>query len=103
MSEDIPEPVDVTDPALDPDVATADASLDEPDDPGELATDGLVRDPDEDGYDPPDAPSTPTAAGYTGADEAGEETIDERLAQEEPEPDPYSAGAQQADHDLRET
>ena len=90
-----PNEVDpVVDPAAeDPDVATAALELSEVDDPDMLTTDGLQRDPDDDGWEPPeDAPNLQE-----------NETLDERLAEEEPEPDPLRAGARDADRDLLES
>ena len=82
------------DPAAeDPDVATAERELSEVDDPDALATDGLRRDPDDDGWEPPQEPPNTEA----------NETLDERLAEEEPEPDPRRAGARDADRDLLES
>jgi hypothetical protein len=107
MSEQLPEPADPVDDPLaeDRDLGAAGESLDEPDDPGALSTDGLVRDPDDgdSGWDPPQAPTVASAQGYTPSEEAGRESIDDRVRQEEPEPDPAAAGRSDADHDLRET
>ena len=82
------------DPAAeDPDVAAAARELSEVDDPDMLTTDGLQRDPDDDGWEPPqEAPNTEE-----------NETLDERLAEEEPEPDPLAAGARDAERDLLES
>ena len=101
----LPEPADpAADPrADDPDLAEADGSLDERDDPRSLATDGLTRDVDDDTWEAPHRPSVASSDGYTPSEEAGRESIDERLLQEEPEPDPTAAGRGDADHDLRET
>jgi hypothetical protein len=95
VDEQRPEDVDPAEnPAVDdPDVATADRELSEADDPDALSTDGLERDPDDDGWEPPqEAPNT-----------EANETLDERLAEEEPEPDPRRAGARDADRDLLES
>jgi len=100
-----PEPADPdTDPlADDRDLTEAGDSLDERDDPQSLATDGLTRDVDDDTWEAPQRPSVASAEGYTPSEEAGRESIDDRLLQEEPEPDPAAAGQGDADHDLRET
>jgi hypothetical protein len=64
-----------------------DGRVDRPDEEDALGTDELLPEPEDSGWDPPDHPSTPTAEGVT-ADSA--ETLDDRLRQEEPEPDPYA-------------
>jgi hypothetical protein len=43
------------------------------------------------GYSPPERYSTAQKHGVTPAEEGAGETLEERLAQEEPEPDPYAA------------
>lgn len=105
MTEQLPEPADPIDDPLaeDRDLADAGESLDEPDDPGALVTDGLVRESGDDGWEAPQTPSVASTQGYTPSEEAGRESIDDRLGQEQPEPDPTAAGRGDADHDLRET
>ena len=105
MSEELPEPADPSqDPRSDdPDLIEADDSLDERDDPQSLSTDGLMRESGDDGWEAPQVPSVASAEGYTPSEEAGRESIDDRLHQEEPDPDPTAAGRGDADHDLRET
>jgi hypothetical protein len=63
----------------DPDVESV-----ELDDEG-LTTDELRPEDELTEYEPPQEPSTPTSEGLTPRDEEYGETIDERLAQEEPD------------------
>lgn len=53
-----------------------------------LTTDDLLPEEDMTEYEPPEDPSTPTVLGETELDEEIGETIDDRLAQEEPEERP---------------
>lgn len=53
-----------------------------------LTTDDLLPEEDMTEYEPPEEASTPTVLGETELDEEVGETIDERLAQEEPEERP---------------
>ena len=56
----------------------------------------------DEGMSPPERPSREVAHGLTAADEAEGETLDDRLAQEEPDPAAaidYSATAQEVDLD----
>lgn len=78
-----------------------DYSVDDEDQPG--AEDQLVRDPARDpddpldaGYSPPEKWSAAEGYGNTPWEEAHGESLDQRVAQEEPEPDPY-VEAEQAD------
>jgi hypothetical protein len=104
MSDRIPDPLPDRDTERDPDLETVDSALGAgPDADADLTTETLLPEKDGDGSDPPDAPSPALATGVTAADEAGQETIDQRLQQEEPEPDPYAAGARDAEHDVLET
>ena len=67
----------------DPDVEAVEEAV-ELDDEG-LTTDELRPEDEVTEYDPPQEPSTPTSEGLTPRDEEYGETIDERLAQEEPD------------------
>jgi hypothetical protein len=89
-------------PLDDVDLQAARESVDERDDPEALATDRLLPDVDDDTWEPPQEPTPVADDGYTPSDEAGRETLDDRVAQEEPEPDPLAAGREASDHDLRE-
>lgn len=53
-----------------------------------LTTERLLPEENLTEYEPPDDPSTPTALGETELDEEIGETIDDRIAQEEPEEEP---------------
>jgi hypothetical protein len=78
-----------------------DYSVDDEDQPGaegQLPTDP-AHDPDDEldpGYSPPEKWSAAEGYGNTPWEEAHGETLDQRVAQEEPEPDPY-AEADRAD------
>ena len=72
-----------------------DYSVDDEDQPGAEAD--LVRDPASDpadeldaGYSPPEKWSVVNRFGATSWEEAHGESLDRRLSQEEPEPDPYA-------------
>ncbi|HWM00345.1 MAG TPA: hypothetical protein VNP20_23600 [Nocardioidaceae bacterium] len=67
----------------DPDVESVEEAV-ELDDEG-LTTDELRPEEEVTEFDPPQEPSTPTSEGLTARDEEYGETIDERLAQEEPD------------------
>lgn len=67
---------------VDPDL---DAARDISEEGDSLTTDDLLPEEEMTEYEPPEEPSTPTAVGETELDEEVGETIDERLAQEEPE------------------
>jgi hypothetical protein len=47
-------------------------------------------DPLDDGWDAPDRPSPPSRYGYTAEEQRDGETLDELLAEEVPDPDPYA-------------
>jgi hypothetical protein len=86
--DSVEEPFDeVYDGEVDPDIAAA-RELSEGREEDALTTDELRPEQDMTEFDAPDAPSTPTALGETPFDEATEETIEDRLAQEEPEERP---------------
>jgi hypothetical protein len=81
-----------------------DYSVDDEDQPSNV--DGLP-DPDVDdeldrGYSPPESWSAAQGFGNTPYEEATGETLDQRVAQEEPEPDPYDAADEAADGDDEE-
>ena len=78
-----------------------DYSVDDEDQPSNV--DGL-GDPDVDdeldrGYSPPEKWSAGQGFGNTPYEEATGESLDQRLAQEEPEPDPYDAAERGDDPD----
>ena len=63
---------------------------DQPQDTGDSTTDVRdVAEPLEEGYSPPEKWSAGQGWGNTPLEEELGETLDQRLAQEEPEPDPY--------------
>lgn len=89
------EPTEPTEPALpepgeilDPDVAAASGELDREraaEQADALRTDELLPEERLTEYEPPDRPSPPTAEGITETEERAGETIDDRIAQEEPD------------------
>ena len=68
-----------------------DYSVDDEDQPSNLEDlgDGDVDDPLDRGYSPPEKYSAGQGYGNTPWEEEHRETIDQRIVQEEPEPDPY--------------
>ena len=68
----------------DPDVQSIEEAAAEQDDEG-LTTDELRPEEDVTEFEPPSGPSTPTSEGLTPREQEYGETIDDRLAQEEPE------------------
>jgi hypothetical protein len=58
-----------------------------------LVDDRGLADPLEEGYSPPEKWSAAQGYGNTPLEEELGETLDQRLAQEEPEPDPYDLAA----------
>lgn len=66
-------------------------SVDDEDQPGaeDLLLDGDLTDEADRGYSPPERYSPGQGYGNTPWEEEHRETIDQRLGQEEPEPDPY--------------
>jgi hypothetical protein len=68
----------------DPDVRSVEEAAAEDDDEG-LTTDELRPEEEVTEFEPPQQPSTPTSEGLTPLEEEYGETIDDRLAQEEPE------------------
>jgi hypothetical protein len=96
--------VNTTDPGDRNDPETyGDYSVDDEDQPSNLED---LGDPDVDdeldrGYSPPERYSAGQGYGNTPYEEATGETLDQRVAQEDPEPDPYAeAEAREADEDL---
>jgi hypothetical protein len=71
----------------DPDVQSVEDAAAEADEEG-LTTDELRPEEEVTEFEPPQGPSTPTSEGLTPLEEEYGETIDDRLAQEEPEPEP---------------
>ena len=72
------------------------------DDEDQLQPQDTLADPDVDdaldrGYSPPERYSAGQGFGNTPAEEARGETLDQRVAQEEPEPDPYVEAEEQSD------
>lgn len=53
-----------------------------------------LKEPLDEGYSPPEKWSVAQGFGNTALEEATGESLDQRIAQEEPEPDPYEAAAQ---------
>jgi hypothetical protein len=68
----------------DPDLESIEEEAAEDDDAG-LTTDELRPEEDVTEFEPSQEPSTPTSEGLTPRDEEYGETIDDRLAQEEPD------------------
>jgi hypothetical protein len=68
----------------DPDVQSIEEAAAEQDEEG-LTTDELRPEEDVTEFEPPPGPSTPTSEGLTPSEQEYGETIDDRLAQEEPE------------------
>ncbi|HEX6446584.1 MAG TPA: hypothetical protein VF053_15925 [Streptosporangiales bacterium] len=79
-----PEPGEIRDP----DLAAAEGEVDRKqaeDERRALTTDELLPEDRLVEYEPPDAPSRPTAEQMTEAEERAGETIDDRLTEEEPD------------------
>lgn len=74
----------------------------QPQDTGDslVDSDGGVSDPLDEGYAPPEKWSAAQRFGNTPLEEELGETLDQRLAQEVPEPDPYEQAATE-DEDAR--
>jgi hypothetical protein len=62
-----------------------------------LVSDRGLTEPLDEGYSPPERWSPGEGYGNTPAEEEAGETLDQRIAQEEPEPDPYLEAAQQTE------
>jgi len=102
MSQDIPrtEP-DLTNPR-DPDDSETygEYSVDDEDQlqPEDSLVDRGVDDALDEGYSPPERWSAAERFGNTAAEQHAGETLEQRIAQEEPEPDPYLAAAEEDEH-----
>ena len=81
-----------------------DYSVDDEDQPSNLADlgDSDVADELDRGYSPPESYSAAQGFGNTPYEEAVGETLDQRVAQEVPEPDPYDEAALEDDTGSRE-
>jgi hypothetical protein len=80
------EPFDEVYDGPDPDVQSIEEAGDiETGEERTLVTEQLMPEDDLNEYEAPQNPSTPTAEGFSPLDEEYGETIDERLAQEEPD------------------
>lgn len=79
-----------------------DYSVDDEDQPSNLEDlgDDDVEDPLDRGYSPPEKYSAGQGYGNTPWEEEHRETIDQRIEQEEPEPDPYAETQSADDEDL---
>jgi hypothetical protein len=72
---------------------------DQPMDTGDSNVDSdRVAEPLDEGYSPPEKWSPAEGYGNTPLEEQMGETLDQRLAQEVPEPDPYEAAASENEH-----
>src|SRR6476469_7285199 len=78
-----------------------DYSVDDEDQPqgdgDSLVGDRGLAEPLDEGYSPPEKWSVAEGYGNTPYEEEVGETLDQRLAQEEPEPDPYAEAASEAE------
>jgi hypothetical protein len=95
------EPADSREPS-DPETY-GDYSVDDEDQPSNLEDlgDPDVEDELDRGYSPPERYSAGQGYGNTPYEEATGETLEQRVAQEDPEPDPYAdAEAREGDEDL---
>ena len=79
-----------------------DYSVDDEDQPGNLEDlgDQDVEDPLDRGYSPPEKWSAAQGYGNTPYEEAAGESLDQRVAQEDPEPDPYDEAERTEDEDF---
>jgi hypothetical protein len=94
MSDEVPE-------LDDPDLRAADSALEDPDDPDNLSTDTLDADDQDDTWEPDQHLSNATAEIIVDGDR-DEETLDERLAQEEPDVDVTAGGDVDSDQEYRQ-
>ena len=78
-----------------------DYSVDDEDQPqgdgDSLVSDRGLAEPLDEGYSPPERWSPGEGYGNTPAEEEAGETLDQRIAQEEPEPDPYLQAAEETE------
>ena len=63
-----------------------------------MADDRGLEDPLDEGYSPPERWSPAEGFGNTPYEEATGESLDQRIAQEEPEPDPYELAADETEN-----
>jgi hypothetical protein len=79
-----------------------DYSVDDEDQPSNLEDlgDSDVEDELDRGYSPPEKWSAAQGYGNTPYEEAAGESLDQRVAQEEPEPDPYDQAERTEDEDV---
>ena len=63
-----------------------------------LSDSDRVAEPLDEGYSPPEKWSPAEGYGNTPYEEQVGETLDQRIAQEVPEPDPYEAAAEEGEH-----
>ena len=86
----------------DPDAAETyhDSSIDDEDQlqPEDSLVDRGVDDVLDEGYSPPEKWSAGEGYGNTPAEELAGESLEQRIAQEEPEPDPYVEAAAEGEH-----
>lgn len=66
--------------------------------PEDSLVDRGVEDALDEGYSPPEKWSAGEGFGNTPAEELAGETLEQRIAQEEPEPDPYAAAAAEGEN-----
>ncbi len=72
---------------------------DQPQSTGDSMTDDRgLDDPLDEGYSPPEKWSPAEGFGNTPYEEATGESLDQRIAQEEPEPDPYDLAADETEN-----
>jgi hypothetical protein len=86
----------------DPDAAEMyhDSSIDDEDQlqPEDSLVDRGVDDALDEGFSPPEKWSAGEGYGNTPAEELAGESLEQRIAQEEPEPDPYAEAAAEGEH-----
>jgi hypothetical protein len=89
-------------PEITPDETYHDYSVDDEDQPQEdgtsLTSDRGLEEPLDEGYSPPERWSAAEGFGNTPYEEEVGETLDQRLAQEMPEPDPYEEAANETEN-----
>jgi hypothetical protein len=87
---------------IDPNESYHGYSVDDEDQPqstgDSLADSDRVEEPLDEGYSPPEKWSAGQGYGNTPLEESEGESLDRRLEQEVPEPDPYEAAAREAEH-----
>jgi hypothetical protein len=89
-------------PEITPDETYHDYSVDDEDQPQEdgtsLTSDRGLEEPLDEGYSPPEKWSAAEGFGNTPYEEEVGESLDQRLAQEVPEPDPYEEAANETEN-----